>query len=136
MTTIYPYLFFTGNCREAMNFYKDCLGGNLTLQPVEDSPMAGQWPAEMQKGILHSMLEKGPLVLLASDMGDPTLKGIENTTIQLSLNCTTKEELQTHFSQLSRGGQVIREPHEFFAGTMAALTDKYGKSWMFYCEGK
>jgi PhnB protein len=34
MTEINPYLNFNGSCREAMNFYKECLGGELTLMAV------------------------------------------------------------------------------------------------------
>jgi len=26
-----PFLFFDGNCAEAMTFYQKCLGGELTL---------------------------------------------------------------------------------------------------------
>jgi len=33
-----PYLNFDNNCREAMNFYKDCLGGELFFQTVGEMP--------------------------------------------------------------------------------------------------
>ncbi len=44
MSTINSYLRFNGNCSEAMTFYKDCLGGELTMQKVGESPMAGNMP--------------------------------------------------------------------------------------------
>jgi PhnB protein len=44
MTTINAYLTFNGNCRQAMTFYRECLGGELTLQAVKGSPMEGHWP--------------------------------------------------------------------------------------------
>jgi PhnB protein len=56
MTQINPYLHFDGNCREAMTFYRESLGGELALQAVGDSPMASQMPAEAQKKILHASL--------------------------------------------------------------------------------
>ncbi len=31
MITSAPFLLFDGNCAEAMAFYRDCLGGDLTL---------------------------------------------------------------------------------------------------------
>ena len=34
MTQINAYLTFNGNCREAMQFYTDCLGGELYLQTI------------------------------------------------------------------------------------------------------
>lgn len=132
MSAINVYLFFNGSCREAMTFYKDCLGGELTLQTVGESPMAAEWPAEAQNSVLYSTLTNGGIQLFASD-GDGSDSKQNNGTF-LSLTCDTKEELENSFSSLSAGGVVVRAPHDFFAGTMAVLIDKYGKNWMFYCE--
>jgi PhnB protein len=54
MTQINSYLTFNGNCREAMNFYKDCLGGELNLQTIAESPLADKMPAQMKECILHA----------------------------------------------------------------------------------
>ena len=60
MTQINAYLTFSGNCREAMNFYKDSLGGELTLQTISESPLADKMPAQMKDCILHAFyLPKG-----------------------------------------------------------------------------
>jgi len=131
MSQINVYLTFNGNCAEAMNFYKESLGGELILQSVEESPMAGEWPAAMQKNILHSSLTRDNLLLMASDMATPG-ELTDGNTVTLSLTCDTEEELSACFTSLSQGGQVIRPVHDFFAGKMGALTDKYGKNWMFY----
>jgi PhnB protein len=34
MTQINGYLHFNGDCREAMTFYRECLGGELSLQTI------------------------------------------------------------------------------------------------------
>ena len=44
MTAINTYIGFNGACREAMNFYKDCLGGDLFIQTIGESPMADKFP--------------------------------------------------------------------------------------------
>ena len=49
MVQLNPYLRFNGNCREAMTFYQSCLGGELTIQTVGESPVAGQMPPSMQR---------------------------------------------------------------------------------------
>ena len=54
MIQINAYAGFNGNCHEAMTFYKECLGGELTMQVIGESPIAGQFPAAMQDKILHS----------------------------------------------------------------------------------
>jgi len=131
MTTINVYLVFEGNCREAMTFYQQCLGGDLVLQTIEESPMADQWPPAMQQSVLHSSLTNESLVLYASDMGLPG-GNTEGNTVLLSLNCSSYEELDDFYEKLSAGGIRVREPHDFFAGRMAVLTDRFGKGWMFH----
>jgi len=128
-TQINPYLTFSGNCREAMTFYKTCLGGDLILQSVEESPMADQWPAAAQKNILHASLVNDHLALLGSDMGGPETLVVGNM-ISLALACSSEEEINTFFKNLSEGGKVIHPLHHFFDGIIASLTDKYGLNWV------
>lgn len=129
MTQLSPYLTFNGNCCEAMNFYKKCLGGTLTLQTVEDSPMSKQWPIEIQKYILHAELKKAGITLFASDMGGADIP-INGNTMSLTLTCDRKEELEHIFNNLSIGGKITHPLHSFFDGTIGALIDKYGKNWL------
>jgi uncharacterized glyoxalase superfamily protein PhnB/uncharacterized protein YndB with AHSA1/START domain len=134
MSQILPYLSFNGNCREAMTFYKDCIGGELKMQSVAESPAAKQMPPEKGRDILHSTLTRGNFVLMASDhmtegMARP------GDTITLSIECDSEEEIQRLFSKLSAGGKVIDPLHtEFWGGTFGGLTDKYGIQWMFNYE--
>ncbi len=130
MAQINAYITFNGQCREAMNFYKECLDAELVLQTVGESPMADQWPPAMAKHVLHSCLTKDNLLLMGSDMSAEPL--VIGNTISLSLNCSTEEEMESFFSKLSAGGNVTHPIHDFFAGKLAALTDKYGVSWLFY----
>jgi len=39
MMNLTPFLLFDGNCAEAMTFYRSCLGGELILTKVSDTPM-------------------------------------------------------------------------------------------------
>ncbi len=129
MTQINAYITFNGNCREAMNFYKQCLGGRLSIQMVEESPMANQWPVNVQHNILLASLVKNELLLLASDMGSE--KMVRGNAISLALNCTSKEEIENFFTNLSSGGKITHPLHNFFDGTIGALTDKFGINWIF-----
>jgi PhnB protein len=128
MTQISPYLTFNGNCREVMTFYKDCFGGELTIQSVKDSPMAALWPDEVQDNVLHASLIKEELLLLASDMAGT--EQVRGNTISLTLNCGSQEEIKLYFDRLSEGGHVTHQLHTFFDGTIGALTDKYGVNWV------
>jgi PhnB protein len=130
MTQINAYITFNGNCREAMNFYKDCLGGELSLQTVEGSPIEAQCPAAMKDHILHASLQKDGLLLMASEMLGP--EGfIKGNTIALSLNCNSEEEINEFFSKLSVGAKIIHPlRREFWGAIFGVFTDKFGIRWM------
>jgi len=129
-TALVPYLNFNGQCREAMTFYQQCLGGELVLQKISESPMAAQMPPGMESNILHSSLSNEHLVLMGSDMIGQGLK--PGNAIGLCLQGNSEKEIQTFFKNLSAGGQVRMELHRTFWGaTYGELTDKYGFNWMF-----
>jgi PhnB protein len=131
MTQINAYLNFNGQCREAMTFYQECLGGELTLQKVSESPMAAELPAAAGANILHSILRRGGLVLMGCDvMGNGLKKGNE---IVLYLQCSSHEEIHICFSRLAAGGQVKTPLHQSVWGaTYGELTDKFGMLWRFH----
>ena len=129
MSHIVSYLSFSGNCREAMSFYKECLGGELTLQTVAESPMAGQMPAEMGQHIMHSSLTSGGITVMAADMNNNFTTG---NAIHLCIVCDNEEQLNTYFNKLSEGGKVNHPVEKFFAGTIGDFTDKFGINWMLY----
>ena len=99
MTQINTYLSFNGNCREAMNFYKDCLGGELNLQTIGESPLADKMPAQMKDCILHATLIKDKLVLMGSDMlGEKGL--LKGNNVSMAINCSSKEEIENRSPNL------------------------------------
>jgi|JI9StandDraft_1071089.scaffolds.fasta_scaffold27722_2 PhnB protein len=130
MTQINSYLTFGGNCREAMNFYKDCLGGELTMQTIGESPLADKMPAAMKDCILHSTLINGSVILMGSDMvGEQGL--VKGNAVSLAINCSSEEEIQQFYEKLSEGGNkdhVLEQ--SFWGATFGDLTDKYGNHWL------
>lgn len=51
-----PFLLFDGNCAEAMTFYHECLGGELTLTKLGDTPMKDMLPSEKHDRIINAYL--------------------------------------------------------------------------------
>src|SRR5690554_2647216 len=107
MIRISPYLTFNGNCREAMTFYQECFGGELTLQTVAETPMAAQCPEGMQEHIMHSMIANGTFVLMASDMIQPGVEFSPGNDMAISLDFDREDDIRECFSTLSDGGQVL-----------------------------
>jgi PhnB protein len=134
MAQLYAYLIFNGDCKQAMEFYKDCLGGELTLLTVKGSPMAAQMPASTHNQIMHSRLVSEKITLLAADnLGADIFKA--GSSIRLCLIGDSKEELSKLYSRLSRGGTATHPLKEEFFGTYGDLTDKFGINWMFQFGG-
>jgi PhnB protein len=133
MAQLTPYLTFDGNCRQAMECYKACFGGELSVMTVADSPMKDQSPAELQDQVMHSQLAAGEIVLMASDtLGRGEVVRGNGTT--LCLIGRTKAEIQDLFAQLSEGGTVGQPLQDVFFGTFGELTDKFGVHWMFQAD--
>jgi PhnB protein len=130
MTQLNPYLNFNGQCREALTFYQECLEGDLELQKVAESPMAAKMPSEKGPLILHGALSKdGSTLLMGSDMIGNSLQ--PGNSINLCLNCSSDQEINTLFNRLSTGGQVKVPLHQgFWGATFGEVRDKFGMTWM------
>jgi PhnB protein len=132
MARLNPYLTFNGNCRDAMNFYKDCLGGELDVMLVGDSPMANQMPPSMKEQVLHSLLKKDELEIMATDMRPEALN--EGNSVHLCLVFKTEDELKDLWDKLSAGGKVNQPISKMFFGLIGTFEDKFGKRWILECE--
>ena len=125
--TVSPYIFFKGNAREAMGFYKDIFGGELTTQTYSDvnvSPTEGL----AQDSLMHAALEGGHAKLMASDTSQASPVAAK---ISISLNGTDEPTLRQIFDQLSKDVEVQYPlKKEFWGDTFGQVTDKYGVEWM------
>ncbi len=137
MLVINPYLSFNTNCREAMNFYKDALGGEVIMQTVGESAVKDSMPKEMANNVMHATLTKdGAVLLMASDKMDPSPYMVGNNN-WISLQCDTLDEINNCFAKLSVGGTVMMPLAVQFWGAMfGMLTDKFGMNWMLNQEMK
>ncbi len=133
MAQLNPYLMFDGNCREAMEFYRTCLGGELSIMTVGQSPMKDDVPPEVHNQVLHSMLQKDNMVFMASDkvMPGPYIQG---NTVTLCINGGSLEELRPLFTQLSAGGTMGHELKAEFFGIYGDFVDKFGMNWVFQTD--
>jgi len=126
MTTLTAYLLFDGTCRQAMEFYQACFGGELTATKVKDSPAKDYMPAVQQEKIVNARLRSGNMDISASDWLMLEQTPIRGNTVCLFLGGGTFEELKTLFERLSEGA----------SGTYGALNDKFGIRWMFHADKK
>jgi PhnB protein len=135
MTTLTPYLLFEGNCRQAMEFYKSSLGGELILTAVKDAPAKERFPASQHDKILNARLT-GNVEISASDWLMPDRTPVRGNTACLFLSGNTSQELNCLFEKLSQGGEVTDPLSQQFFGTYGALNDRFGVRWMFHTDAK
>lgn len=131
LQAVHPYLFFPGNCNEAMNFYKGILGGNLEVMPFEGSPM--EVPDEYKQNVMHSTLQSGSVIIMASD-GMPGQEVPKGSMTSLSLDFGDVKDAEKAFNALSEGGLVTMPFQKTFWGSMfGSCTDQFGIDWMVSC---
>ena len=132
MTALTPYLLFDGNCKQAMDFYQSCFGGEMTQLPVKDSPLKDSMPESQQEKILNARIKSGDIDLSASDWLRPDRARVPGNSVCLYLSGATFQQLSQLFARLAEGGDVTDPLKEMFFGTYGALNDKFGVRWMFH----
>jgi PhnB protein len=130
-----PYLHFAGNAEEALNFYKDALGGEIiAINRYGNSPVPSD--EDYKDKIMHSRLVFGDNLIMISD----SFKGNAVSTkgnIQLSIEADSAEQINTLFEKMGAGGTVTMPlQRQFWGATFGMLVDKFGVAWMFNFEDK
>lgn len=130
MVGVKPYIAFNGNCEEAVNFYKECMNGEiLYLGRWGDSPMKGQGPDD---AVMHCSLKIGDTVIMACDNMSAEHPISVGNNISLAVGSGDIAQAESMFEKMSDGGKVTMPMQEtFWAERFGMLTDKFGINWMF-----
>ena len=129
------YLFFNGNCAEAMRFYERTLGGKLeTFMTYGESPDGQLPPNTRPDQVMHAHLVIGKGEIMASDdMSGAPYKGMNGFAISLSY--PTVAETTRVFHALADGGQIVMPfGKTFWAEAFGMVTDRFGTPWMVGTE--
>jgi len=128
----HPYLFFSGNCREAFTRYNEIFGGELFVMTMGEAP--GETPPGADPNtVIHAALTIGDALLMASD--DPTGDGGPKVGISVSYNSPDPDEIRRVFDALAEGGEVSQPLMEtFFSPAFGMCTDRFGIPWMLSAD--
>lgn len=123
-----PYLSFTTNAREAMEFYQSVLGGELDISTFGDF---GQADTPLADLIMHcSLATPAGFALMAAD-SPPEWQHTVGTNVSISLSGTDPEELRGYFAGLSEGGTVLTPlAVQMWGDEFGMFTDKFGIHWL------
>ena len=124
------YLFFNGDCREAMTRYQQVLGGRIeAMFENRGSPAESQVPPDWGDKILHASLVFPGGVLMASDA--PPGRGSPMGGFSVSVSVNSVEEARRVFDALAEGGTVTMPVEKtFWSEAFGMLTDRFGVPWM------
>ena len=134
MPQLVPFLLFEGCCAEAMTFYQSCLGGELAMTRLGDTPMKAQVPPALHDRVVYAQLRSGTgIELTATDWQHPTRKPLQGNTVALYLTGQSLGELKPIFDRLAEGGdpELLDELKQMPFGIYGHLADKYGVHWFF-----
>jgi PhnB protein len=130
---VQPYLFFEGRCEEALGFYREALGAEVTalmrFKDSPDPPPPGMVPPGAEGKVMHAEFRVGGATLMASDgrcSGQPRFGGVS-----LALSVPDEATADRFFAALAEGGQVqMPIGKTFFSPRFGVVADRFGVSWM------
>jgi len=128
------YLFFDGNCEQAIKFYERCLGGRIeAIMRYEGSPAEQEVPAEWRNRVMHACLMVGDRMLMASDC--PPGRFDRPQGFSVSLAVAEPAEAERAFNALADGGKITMPMGTtFWSARFGMLVDKFGIPWMVNCQ--
>ena len=128
-----PYISFNGDCKKALEFYKEVFGGQiLNLALFSDSPV--EVDEEDKDRVMHAVFESDAVFFMAAD----TMPGscvFVGDNISFSLEFEHLDVQKRIFEQMAEDGTIVMPLQDTFWGTtFGMLVDQFGMSWMFNCE--
>lgn len=133
-SSLVPYLNFPGTTKDAMDFYKSALGGELTMKTYKDFG-AAQSPEDEIK-IMHAQLVTDDgFAIMAADIPS-SMQYQPGANVSLSLSGDNNEQLTKVFNQLAAGGSITMPLEKSMWGDIFGMfTDKFGIHWMVNISG-
>lgn len=130
------YLFFKGNCLEAMTLYAEVLGG--TVGPVFRNSDAPDAESRMPGGddmVMNMRISLGHATVMASDA--PADMHTKPQGFRIAIEAASPDEFERIHGALAEGAEsVAMEPCEtFWAERFAMFTDRFGTPWMLSFTG-
>jgi len=128
-TRLNPYLSFSGNAREAMDFYHSVFGGEITRMTFADMPDVPTDPSEAGKVMHSELVTDGGITLMGAD--SPAGMGEPGPNSSISLSGEDDAELRVYWEKLSGSGTVTMPLEKApWGDSFGMCVDKFGVPWM------
>ena len=130
-----PYLTVLGNAREAMEFYRDAVGGELRITTTGE--MGVELPGHGPDTVMHADLTlPGGMRLYAADDCADTGTSAQGVAVSLFGEAADAQRLTGWFDRLGEGGTVqMPMAPQMWGDTFGSLVDRFGVVWMVNIAG-
>ncbi len=130
--TVGAYLFFSGRCEEALEFYKHAAGAivdfTMRFDESPDPVPKDTLQAGFENKVMHSSFRIGGTTIMASDGCDDKSKF---DGFRLTLTVSTESDAHRLFGGLAAGGRVdMPLCKTFWSPCYGMLTDKFNVGWI------
>ena len=124
MKQIKPYIMYSGRCKEALLFYRECFNGEIVLmQTYAESNM--NLPEKYNERIFNSEFKADGIDFMASDdLPDNQVKAGSNFALFVIFE--NINEQKESFNKLAKDGNVLFPLENNFG----MVVDKFGIQWM------
>jgi PhnB protein len=130
------YLFFKGNCLEAMTHYAEVLGGEIGgVFRNADAPDAESRMPGGDEMVMNMMMTLGSATVMASDSSEKMYDKPQG--FRVSIPAASRDEFDRIFEALAKDAEAVEmAPAEtFWAERFAMFTDRFGTPWMLSFDG-
>lgn len=132
-TSIVTYLSFPGTTREAMTFYQEVFGGELTVNTFGEFQAVPEGDPATDK-VMHANLQSDSFRIMASDYDERFIGGVPYSVGQhasTSVVLDDAEDGRRIFDALADGGNVeMPYDKQVWGDHYGSVTDKFGQPWM------
>jgi PhnB protein len=130
------YLFFNGNCLEAMTFYAEVFGGEVQgVFRNRDAPDAASRMPGGDDLVMNMSVKLGTASIMASDAAEGWHEKPQGFAVSMSM--PSQAEFDRVFAVLAKEAPTILMPpaETFWAERFAMFTDRFGTPWMLGFTG-
>jgi PhnB protein len=124
-----PYLNFDGNAREAMQFYANVFGGDLSMSTFSD--LGADGPDANR--IMHAQLQtKDGYTIMGADVPSTmSYQPMAGSSVSISGGEADSARLHGYWDKLSAGGSTSMPlAKQSWGDEFGMCTDKFGVPWM------
>ena len=134
MSRIIAYLTFNGNCKEAMEFYQSCLGGQLKYLSIEDSlKKKNTLPKTISEKIITALLTKENFTIMGYNLAGEGKLVIGNSD-SILIECETQSEINNYYKKLTKNCKASFKSNNSKDIVISTVKDKFSNNWLLYCS--